>query len=73
MNIEPLLVSVPDVLSLLCIGRTTFYQMIATGQFGPEPLRVFGKKKLYKFSDVQSWVEQNCPNSEKVLKLREAK
>jgi len=69
-EISPLLVSVPDVLKMLSIGKSRFYEAVSSGEFGPQPVKVFGRKRLYRVSDVRLWIEKGFPNVEQFEKLK---
>jgi len=69
-NPAVLLVDVPALLKMLSIGRSRFYEAASSGEFGPEPVKVFGRKKLYRFADVELWVKLGCPSRSKFLKAK---
>jgi excisionase family DNA binding protein len=70
ISLEPLLVGAAEAANLLGIGRSLFYQMSATGQLGPMPIR-FGKRRLWRFSELKAWVEAGCPKREVWINLQE--
>ena len=69
-NPAPLLVDIPALLKLLSVGKSKFYELQSIGAFGPEPLQVFGRKKLYRAEDIRRWVRDGCPNREKFLSAK---
>jgi len=68
MPSNPLLLSVEQVCGLLGIKRTLLYSMISTGEFGPLPLRL-GRRRMYRRSDVERWIELGTPVRERFLTL----
>lgn len=60
--LRPLLVDTTGVCALLSIGRTRLNQLIQSGQFGPQPVRISsGSKNLYRRMDLEQWIAQGCP------------
>jgi excisionase family DNA binding protein len=51
---EQLLYTVAQCCRLAAIGRTKFYELVATGEI---PIRKIGNKTLVAASDLRSWVE----------------
>ena len=62
---EQILIDTPSLCKMLNIGKSKLYEMISTEQFGPEPVRAFGRKTLYKVDDVIAWKDANFPNRER--------
>ncbi|MHC4083976.1 MAG: helix-turn-helix transcriptional regulator [Planctomycetota bacterium] len=54
-----LLLTPSDVAATLSMSRAKFYQLCSTGAFGPMPIK-FGRKTLYRTSDIEKWVEGGC-------------
>ena len=53
---EQLLLTIPECCRLASIGRTKFYELIATGE---TPIRKVGRKTLVAASDLRrDWVER---------------
>jgi excisionase family DNA binding protein len=52
---EQLLLTIPECCRLASIGRTKFYELIATGEI---PIRKIGRKTLVAASDLRDWVER---------------
>jgi len=65
--VEPLLVSVSDVASMLGVSKALLYQMISDGRFGLMGIR-FGRKRLFPVEELKSWVRAGCPKREKWMK-----
>lgn len=54
-HMEQLLLTIPECCRLAAIGRTKFYELIATGEI---PIRKIGRKTLVAASDLRDWVER---------------
>jgi excisionase family DNA binding protein len=52
---DQLLYSVPQCCRLAAIGRTKFYELVASGEI---PVRKVGKKTLVLAADRRDWVER---------------
>jgi len=52
---DQLLLTVPQCCQMAAIGRTKFYELVASGEI---PVRKIGKKTLVAASDLQDWVER---------------
>lgn len=50
----PRLISVQDAIRVLGIGRSKFYQMIASGEAPPHVL--IGGKRLFAVDDIANWI-----------------
>ena len=62
-NIEPALLTIPQVCEYLNIKRATFYKINATGAFGLLPVRLGTcRKVLYQRAEVESWLSAKCPH-----------
>lgn len=55
MSIEPLAYSVPEALSLLRIGRTTFYEEVRSGRL---VIAKVGKKTIVPAHRAREWLKQ---------------
>jgi excisionase family DNA binding protein len=51
---DPLLLSIADCCRLIGLGRTKFYELVASGAI---PLRKVGKKSLISAADLKRWAE----------------
>jgi len=71
-TIEPLLLCASDAAKLIGVGRTLFYQMHSTGQLGPMAIQ-FGKRRLWRVTDLKKWVADNCPSRDDWLKAQGGK
>ena len=52
---EQLLFTVAQCCRMAAIGRTKFYELVATGEI---PIRKIGKKTLVVASDLRDWIER---------------
>ena len=52
---EQLLLTIPECCRLAAIGRTKFYELVASGEI---PIRKVGRKTLVAASDLRDWVER---------------
>jgi len=52
---DRLLYTVPECCRLAAIGRTKFYELVASGEI---PIRKVGKKSLVAAADLKRWAEQ---------------
>lgn len=52
---DQLLYTIPECCRLVSIGRTKFYELIASGEI---PIRKVGRKTLVAVSDLRCWVER---------------
>jgi excisionase family DNA binding protein len=57
---DQLLLTVSQCCHLAAIGRTKFYELVASGEI---PVRKLGKKTLVAAADLKDWVER-LPTSE---------
>lgn len=60
-KIEPALLTIPQVCSLLNISRAEFYRLDMTGKFAPLPVGLC-RKRLYLRSEVEDWLSEKCPH-----------
>jgi excisionase family DNA binding protein len=51
---EQLLYTIPQCCRMAAVGRTKFYELVASGEI---PVRKIGKKTLVAASDLRAWVE----------------
>jgi excisionase family DNA binding protein len=63
---EQLLYTVSDCCRLTGLGRTKFYELVASGAI---PLRKVGKKSLIAAADLKRWAEE-LPASKETVTLR---
>lgn len=54
-HMDQLLYTIPQCCRMAAIGRTKFYELVASGEI---PVRWIGKKTLVAASDLQDWVER---------------
>jgi excisionase family DNA binding protein len=52
---DQLLYSISQCCRMAAIGRTKFYELVASGEI---PVRKIGKKTLVTAADLQDWVER---------------
>jgi excisionase family DNA binding protein len=52
---EQLLLTIPECCRLAAIGRTKFYELIASGEI---PIRKIGKKSLVAAADLKRWADR---------------
>lgn len=60
-KLEPLMVSADDVATLIGVGRSLFYRMLASGRFAPLSVTFGCKKKLWSLEELKAWVRAGCP------------
>ncbi len=51
---KPVAYSVPDVLKMIGISRTTFYQLVRSGQI---KVRKVGTRSVVLSKDLESWLD----------------
>src|SRR5437016_5542288 len=59
--VEPLLVSSKVVAVMIGVGESTFFRLLAKGEFGPSPVRL-GGKRLYNRDEVRAWAASRLAN-----------
>ncbi|MCR6671496.1 AlpA family transcriptional regulator [Devosia ginsengisoli] len=52
---KPVAYSVPDVLKMIGISRTTFYQLVKSGEI---KVRKVGTRSIVLSKDLEAWVQQ---------------
>jgi predicted DNA-binding transcriptional regulator AlpA len=57
---DKLLLKSEDAAEVLGISRTHLYQLTATGEIGPRPLKL-GKCSLWNALELKAWVACGCP------------
>ena len=60
ISVEPLLVDSRGAAGVLGISLRHFLGLCASGRIGPMPRRL-GRRKLYIFSELKSWVDAGLP------------
>ena len=70
-QIEPLLVDQMTAARMLGLGKTLFYELLATGQIPPGVK--LGRRRLWSVDELKAWARANCPSREKWDRLREQK
>lgn len=58
-NPEPILLSAAQAAQLLGVGRTLWYQLVATGR-APAPLHL-GGRVLWRTRELRAWIEAGAP------------
>jgi len=59
-NLTALLLSAEDTAKVLGIGKTLFYSLHSSGQFGPVPINL-GRRTLWRRREIEDWVTAGCP------------
>jgi predicted DNA-binding transcriptional regulator AlpA len=63
LQIEPALLTIPQVCLYLNIKRATFYKINATGAFGLLPIKLGTcRKVLYSRIELESFLKAGCPH-----------
>ena len=63
LQIEPALLTIPQVCQFLNVKRATFYKINATGAFGLLPVRLGTcRKVLYSRAELDAFVKSGCPH-----------
>jgi len=60
MSNEPLLIPIAEVVKLLSISKSAFYELRSSGRIPLQPVRLT-KKPLYNREEVSAWVSSGCP------------
>lgn len=60
-KIEPALLTIPQVCSLLNISRAEFYRLNQSGKFAPLQVGLC-RKVLYNREEIENWIEAGCPH-----------
>jgi excisionase family DNA binding protein len=63
---DQLLYTIPQCCQLAAVGRTKFYELIASGEI---PIRKIGKKSLVAAADLKRWADRLPTNA---IKLKPA-
>jgi predicted DNA-binding transcriptional regulator AlpA len=69
MEIEPLLLTIPDICKMLNIAHSTFYSLCSSGKFAPLPVKLC-RKVLYNKAEVENWVSSGCPHRRQWIVMR---
>lgn len=72
MNDKSLLIDAKDAAALLGIGRSLLYQMHSSGRLGPLPIRL-GRAVRWQRSELEAWVNAECPARQKWLAIRKGR
>jgi len=73
VTMNPVLVGV-DALAALCgVCRKTIYNMLADHRLGPVPVKAFGRRVLWRRTDVEEWAATGFLAREEWLKLHPEK
>jgi predicted DNA-binding transcriptional regulator AlpA len=67
-QVEPLLLSVGKLASLLNISINRVWELQASGQLGPQPVSLDGQP-LWRRSEVKDWIDAGCPRRDRWLEL----
>jgi len=54
--------------AVLSVSRTTIYSMNNTGELGPMPIKL-GGRKLWRHAVILAWVRAGCPPRTKWFKM----
>jgi predicted DNA-binding transcriptional regulator AlpA len=57
--------------AMIGVSRAMFYAMHADGRLGPMAVS-FGRRKLWRVSELTAWTEHGCPPREVWLKRNRA-
>lgn len=68
---EQILCSISDAAKLLGIGKSKFYGMLSSGQIGPSPV-LLGGKKMFAPDELRFWACSGCPNRENWQVIKDA-
>lgn len=60
-QIQPALLTIPQVCEYLNIARPTFYNLRASGKFAPLPVNLCSKV-LYQKEEIENWVKAGLPH-----------
>lgn len=55
-QIEAAVLTIPEVLKIIRLGRTKFYQLCSMGLF-PKPVDLGTQSKRFRRSDIQAWLD----------------
>lgn len=58
--VPSLLVDGAEAARLLAIGKSLFYALLASGRFGPRPLKL-GRATRVSRIELQQWIDAGCP------------
>jgi excisionase family DNA binding protein len=61
---QQLLYTITQCCQMAAIGRTKFYQLVASGEI---PVRKVGKKTLVAATDLHDWIDRLSPSGLKSL------
>jgi prophage regulatory protein len=45
----------PDVERMVCLSRSTIYQLVSEGRF-PRPIKIGDKAVAWRLSDIEDWI-----------------
>jgi excisionase family DNA binding protein len=62
--VERLLVDVKEAAKALGISARHLAGLHSSGRLGPLPMKL-GRRRLWRFDELKSWVEAGCPQREK--------
>ena len=71
--LTPICVGVDAVSALCGVCRKTVYQMLKEGRFGPVPVQAFGRRTLWRRSDIEAWAAAGFPRRTDWLVLQAKK
>lgn len=63
--------SVADVAELLDVSERHVWKMLASGRFGPQPVRL-GRAVRFSRAELVAWLEAGCPPREQWQQTRGA-
>ena len=67
--VEPILLDVKGVASLLGLGKNTVIRHNDTGQLGPMSIKL-GRRRLWRKDEILQWVEADCPPRKRWQSMR---
>jgi predicted DNA-binding transcriptional regulator AlpA len=68
----PLLLNAEETSGILGISRSNFYALLSAGRIGPAPIHL-GKRVLWKRSEIENWVQADCPVRQKWSILKQSR
>jgi predicted DNA-binding transcriptional regulator AlpA len=69
IQIQPELLTIPQVCELVNIKRATFYKLNCSGAFAPLPIGLC-RKVLYQRAEVENWISNKCPHRRQWLTMQ---
>lgn len=63
--------SVVDVAKLLDVSQRHIWKMLATGRFGPQPVRL-GRAARFSRAELVAWIDAGAPSREQWQQMKAA-